>query len=78
MIMIKIQRFLLQLFIIIPLEGKGYEYRNACSDEKHGKNTHHIIEAVFKGFGRALGEASRRDLSLTGVPSSKGIVDSVN
>ena len=44
----------------------------------YGKNTHHIIEAVFKGFGRALGEASRRDLSLTGVPSSRGIVDSVN
>jgi len=39
----------------------------------YGRNAHHIIEAVFKGLGRALGEAVRIDPSKSGViPSSKG------
>jgi len=41
----------------------------------YGSNAHHIIEAVFKGLGRALGEAVRRDPLRTGaVPSTKGIL----
>jgi len=39
-----------------------------------GKNTHHIIEAVFKGLGRALDEATSREPRLTGVPSTKGVL----
>lgn len=35
-----------------------------------GKNTHHIVEAAFKGVGRALREAVQVDRS--GVPSTKG------
>lgn len=38
----------------------------------YGKNTHHIIEAVFKGFARALAEAVAMDSRVHGVMSSKG------
>lgn len=38
----------------------------------YGSNTHHIIEAIFKAWGRALDEATRRDERRSGVPSSKG------
>ena len=38
----------------------------------YGKNTHHIIEAIFKALGRALDAASRIDSRVEGVPSTKG------
>ena len=38
----------------------------------YGKNTHHIIEAIFKGFARALAEAVAMDPRVHGVMSSKG------
>ena len=38
----------------------------------HGSNTHHIIEAIFKGLGRALGQAVALDPRRAGVPSTKG------
>lgn len=38
----------------------------------HGRDIHHIIEAVFKGFGRALQEASGIHARTRGVPSTKG------
>ena len=38
----------------------------------YGKNTHHMIEAVFKGFARALAEAVAFDPRVRGVMSSKG------
>lgn len=38
----------------------------------YGKNTHHIIEAIFKGFARALAEAIAIDPRVKGVMSSKG------
>jgi len=37
-----------------------------------GKNDHHVIEAVFKSFGRALGEAV--EIVTRGVPSTKGLL----
>jgi imidazoleglycerol-phosphate dehydratase len=37
-----------------------------------GKNTHHIIEALFKGCARALRQAVARDNRETGIPSTKG------
>lgn len=38
----------------------------------HGQNTHHIIEAIFKGLGRALGQAVALDPRRSDVPSTKG------
>ncbi|MYL70058.1 imidazoleglycerol-phosphate dehydratase HisB [Halobacillus litoralis] len=38
----------------------------------HGQNTHHIIEAMFKAFARALDEATQIDPRVKGVPSTKG------
>jgi imidazoleglycerol-phosphate dehydratase len=40
----------------------------------HGKNTHHIIEAVFKATARALRQATEPDPRATGIPSTKGIL----
>ncbi len=40
----------------------------------YGKNTHHMIEAVFKALGRALDEATSIDPRVTGVPSTKGVL----
>ncbi len=40
----------------------------------YGENTHHILEAVFKGFGRALGEAVSLDGRIKDVPSTKGVL----
>ena len=39
-----------------------------------GANTHHILEAVFKAWGRALAEAVAFDPRRGGVPSSKGVL----
>lgn len=41
----------------------------------HGTNNHHIIEAVFKAFAKALDEASGFDPRIQGVLSTKGLVD---
>jgi len=41
---------------------------------KSGSNLHHIAEALFKGFARALDEATRRDDRVKGVPSTKGTI----
>jgi imidazoleglycerol-phosphate dehydratase len=40
----------------------------------HGRNTHHIVEAVFKAGARALREAVENDPRMTGVPSTKGVL----
>ncbi len=37
-----------------------------------GKNSHHIIEAVFKSLGRALDMATAIDPRVKGIPSTKG------
>jgi imidazoleglycerol phosphate dehydratase HisB len=39
-----------------------------------GGNAHHVVEAAFKGFARALRMATRRDAAMHGVPSTKGVV----
>jgi imidazoleglycerol-phosphate dehydratase len=40
----------------------------------YGENEHHILEAVFKSFGRALRQAVSIDERISGVRSSKGML----
>ncbi|MDD2850457.1 MAG: imidazoleglycerol-phosphate dehydratase HisB [Desulfuromonadaceae bacterium] len=40
----------------------------------YGDNVHHIIEACFKAFSRALDVASQCDLRVNGVMSTKGVL----
>ena len=53
-------------------------FANNCGANLHimlhyGENLHHIIEAMFKAFGRVLDEASRLDERISGqIPSTKG------
>lgn len=37
-----------------------------------GRNRHHIVEAIFKGLGRALSQSLTIDPRVQGIPSSKG------
>jgi imidazoleglycerol-phosphate dehydratase len=40
----------------------------------YGDNLHHIIEAIFKAFGRAMDIATALDAKSKGVPSTKGVL----
>jgi imidazoleglycerol-phosphate dehydratase len=40
----------------------------------YGRNTHHIIEAVFKALGRALRQSVTIDPRVKGVPSTKKVI----
>jgi imidazoleglycerol-phosphate dehydratase len=39
-----------------------------------GRNPHHIVEAQFKAFARALRAAAAPDPRATGIPSTKGVL----
>ena len=41
---------------------------------RYGKNSHHMAEAIFKAFGRALDQATTLNKRIKGVPSSKGML----
>jgi imidazoleglycerol-phosphate dehydratase len=44
-------------------------------NEAYGNNVHHVIEACFKAFGRALKEAVRIDeKNIDKIVSSKGVL----
>ena len=40
----------------------------------YGENEHHVMESIFKAFGRALDQASAFDKRIAGVRSSKGVL----
>ena len=41
-------------------------------ESPYGRNTHHIIEAIFKAMGRALRNAVCIDPRIKGIPTTKG------
>ena len=43
-------------------------------DLVRGDNPHHIVEATFKAFARALDAATALDPRVAGVPSTKGVL----
>jgi len=43
-------------------------------EQRRGANSHHIAEAAFKAFGRALDRAKRLDPRVSGIPSTKGVL----
>jgi imidazoleglycerol-phosphate dehydratase len=45
---------------------------NLHLEKINGRNSHHIVEAAFKSFARALKMAVARDGKVKGVPSTKG------
>ncbi|MDO5707499.1 MAG: imidazoleglycerol-phosphate dehydratase HisB [Andreesenia angusta] len=54
-------------------------FSNAAMANVHLKiitngNAHHVIESMFKGFGRTLDKATRFDERITGVMSTKGVI----
>lgn len=40
----------------------------------YGRDLHHIFEAIFKAFGKALREAVALDPAVKGLPSTKGVL----
>lgn len=42
--------------------------------QQAGGNSHHLVEAAFKGLGRALRQALAKDAREKGIPSTKGIL----
>ena len=41
----------------------------------YGRNTHHMVEAVFKALGQALRQGVGMNTQWGGVPSTKGLLD---
>ena len=48
---------------------------NMHVDVLKGDEPHHILESVFKAWGRAMEEATRIDPRIQGVPSTKGMLE---
>ena len=45
---------------------------NLHLEKIHGRNSHHVVEAAFKSFARALKMAVAYDAKVKGIPSTKG------
>lgn len=64
-----------------PTEMYSHFFKSLCNAMRcnlhisaSGENNHHLIEAVFKAFARALRMAIRRDPFNYTLPSSKGVI----
>ena len=49
---------------------------NLHLEKIHGRNSHHVTEAAFKSFARALKMAVTYDSKVKGIPSTKGNLNS--
>lgn len=65
----------------VPTEMFRHFFQSLCSAsrcnlriEAKGENNHHLAEAVFKAYARALRSAVRRDIFNYDLPSSKGVL----
>jgi len=65
----------------VPTEMFKHFFQSLCTASKcnlrieaRGENNHHIAEAVFKAYARALKMAVRRDVFSYELPSSKGVL----
>lgn len=47
---------------------------NLHAEVLYGRNTHHKIETLFKGLGRALRAAVTLNPEIKGIPSTKGVI----
>src|SRR5438045_1733777 len=53
----------------LKLRCKGY------LEVLYGKEPHHVVEAIFKAFARAVDAACQRDARISGqLPSTKGLL----
>lgn len=65
----------------VPTEMFRHFFQSLCAAsrcnlriEAKGENNHHMAEAVFKAYARALRQAVRRDVFSYELPSSKGVL----
>ncbi len=65
----------------VPTEMFSHFFKSLCAAmqcnlhvKASGENNHHLAEAVFKAFARALRMAVRRDVFSYELPSSKGVI----
>ncbi|MDR2849598.1 MAG: imidazoleglycerol-phosphate dehydratase HisB [Verrucomicrobiota bacterium] len=63
-------KLLEEFFRALTVEGR----LNLHIRQIYGDETHHVCEAMFKGFARALRMAVEPDPRETGIPSSKGTI----
>src|ERR1043166_5659406 len=40
----------------------------------HGRDAHHMAEAIFKGLAKAVDQACQLDPRVEGIPSTKGVL----
>mgnify|MGYP001301548267 CR=1 FL=1 len=63
-------KLLEEFFRALTVEGR----MNVHIRQVYGDEAHHVCEAMFKGFARALRMAVEGDPRETGIPSSKGTI----
>ena len=59
---------------VLPRGREQREAHAARPRARGGTNAHHMVEACFKAFARALREAVALTIRETGVPSTKGVL----